>query len=310
MASVVDKTSVASTEQRVVVVTGGNKGIGLEICRQLASNGIKVVLTARNESRGLEATKKLNESGLVDVVFHQLDVKDPTSIDRLTKFVDSQFKKLDILVNNAGENGVSLNFDEYKIYKDGGGNKEVFDETPDVINKMMDQPYDLGEECIEINYYGLKAVIEAFLPLLQLSNSPRIVNISSNCGELRWISNETVKADLSDIDNLTEEKIDGIIKWFLKDFKSNKLSENGWPFLLSAYSVSKASVNAYTRLLAKKFKHILVNSVHPGYVKTDITGHTGHLTTEEGAKAPVMVSLLPDDGPSGVYFSQTEIASF
>lgn len=83
---------------RVAVVTGGNKGIGLEICRQLASNDITVILTARNESRGLEAIKKLDVSGNVDVLFHQLDVKDPTSIARLAKFLESQFQKLDILV--------------------------------------------------------------------------------------------------------------------------------------------------------------------------------------------------------------------
>ena len=83
---------------RVALVTGGNKGIGLEICRQLASNDIKVILTARNESRGIEAIEKLKVSGPLDVVFHQLDVKDPSSIARLAKYVELQFKKLDILV--------------------------------------------------------------------------------------------------------------------------------------------------------------------------------------------------------------------
>ncbi|XP_076897641.1 salutaridine reductase-like [Bidens hawaiensis] len=307
MAPLEEKTDVASTERRVAVVTGGNKGIGLEICRQLASNNITVVLTARNESRGIEATKKLNESGLVDVVFHQLDVKDPTSIDRLTKFVESQFKKVDILVNNAGESGIIINLDEYK---DGGGNKEVLDETPDVLTKILDQPYSLGEECIKTNYYGTKAVTEAFLFLLQLSNSPRIVNVTLNCGELHWITNETVKAELLNIDTLTEERIDEIIQWFLRDFKDNKLLENGWPPLLAAYMVSKIMVNTYTRLLARMFQNILVNCVHPGYAKTDITSHTGHFTAGEGAKAPVMVALLPNDGPSGVYFRRMEISSF
>ncbi|XP_076897639.1 short-chain dehydrogenase/reductase 1-like [Bidens hawaiensis] len=307
-----EKTDVASTKRRVAVVTGGHRGIGLEICRQLASNGITVVLASITESLGLEATKNLKDSGLVDVVSHQLDVTDPVSIDRLIKFVESQFKKVDILVNNVGVNGVTLNKDGLEAYKNNGGNnqKQVLEDSLDAINKVMSQPYNAGEECIKTNYYGNKAVTEAFLPLLQLSNSPRIVNISSDRGELQWISNEMVKAELSDIDNLTEEKMDGIIQRFLRDFKADKLSENGWPLMLAAYTVSKIAVSTYTRLLARKYDNILVNCVHPGYCKTDLSSFTGYLTPEEGAKAPVMVALLPDDGPSGVYFSQMEIAPF
>ena len=81
------------------MVTGANKGIGFEICRQLASKGIVVVLTSRNEKRGLESVQKLKESGLSDfVVFHQLDVADINSIASLADFIKSQFGKLDILV--------------------------------------------------------------------------------------------------------------------------------------------------------------------------------------------------------------------
>ena len=81
------------------MVTGANKGIGFEICRQLASKGILVVLTSRDEKRGLEAVQKLEESGLSDyVVFHQLDVADVSSIASLADFIKSRFGKLDILV--------------------------------------------------------------------------------------------------------------------------------------------------------------------------------------------------------------------
>ncbi|KAJ0815730.1 putative (+)-neomenthol dehydrogenase [Helianthus annuus] len=87
-------------ETRCAVVTGGNKGIGFEICRQLALNGIQVVLTARNENRGVGAVEKLNASGIPNVVFHQLDIKDATSIANLVTFIETRFKKLDILVGN------------------------------------------------------------------------------------------------------------------------------------------------------------------------------------------------------------------
>ncbi|GKC80974.1 glucose/ribitol dehydrogenase [Tanacetum coccineum] len=87
-------------EKRYAVVTGGNKGIGFEICRQLALNGIEVILTARNETRGVEAVEKLNTFGISNVAFHQLDIKDPTSVVNLVKFIETNFKKLDILVSN------------------------------------------------------------------------------------------------------------------------------------------------------------------------------------------------------------------
>jgi (+)-neomenthol dehydrogenase len=82
----------------VAVVTGGNKGIGLEVCRQLAGSGVTVVLTARNEARGAKAVEKLRELGLSNVVFCQLDVTDAPSTVRLVGFLKTRFGKLDILV--------------------------------------------------------------------------------------------------------------------------------------------------------------------------------------------------------------------
>lgn len=79
-------------------MTGANGGMGLEICRQLASNGVMVVLTARDEKKGIEALEKLKENGLSDlVVFHQLDVLDPSTIASLADFIKTQFGRLDIL---------------------------------------------------------------------------------------------------------------------------------------------------------------------------------------------------------------------
>eukprot|EP00257_Ricinus_communis_P028443 XP_025015857.1 (+)-neomenthol dehydrogenase-like [Ricinus communis] len=108
--------STTTTTKRYAVVTGANKGIGFEICRQLASNGIIVVLTSRDENRGLEAVQKLKDSGTADgfVVFHQLDVVDSDSIASLADFIKTQFGKLDILVNNAGASGVELKQDNFK----------------------------------------------------------------------------------------------------------------------------------------------------------------------------------------------------
>ncbi|KAK2999758.1 hypothetical protein RJ639_024290 [Escallonia herrerae] len=168
----------------------------------------------------------------------------------------------------------------------------------------------MAEECLKTNYYGTKKVTEALLPLLQLSISARIVNVSSIFGQLYYIKNEKVRAELESIDSLTEDKIDDILQLFLRDFKEDRLKANGWPMTMSAYKVSKAVINAYTRLTAKKFPSIPVNCVHPGYCATDITLNIGHLTPQEGAQAPVMVALLPDGGPSGLYFDRMDVSPF
>ena len=81
-------------------MTGANKGIGLGICKQLASHGITVVLTARDENRGLDALHQLKETGGLsgDLLFHKLDVTDSSSVDSLAEFIKTQFGRLDILV--------------------------------------------------------------------------------------------------------------------------------------------------------------------------------------------------------------------
>jgi len=83
---------------RVAVVTGGNRGIGLEICKQLAFKGVTVILTARDEKRGVEAVKNLAAQGLSNILFHQLEVGDLSSAAHLADFIREKFGKLDILV--------------------------------------------------------------------------------------------------------------------------------------------------------------------------------------------------------------------
>ncbi|KAG2725131.1 hypothetical protein I3760_01G052400 [Carya illinoinensis] len=370
---------MAEATKRYAVVTGSNKGIGFETVRQLASNGIVVVLTARDEKRGLEALQKLQYSGLTDqVVFHQLDVSDPASITSFADFIKTQFGKLDILVNNAGVPGAIVDGDA--LAASGHGKEGAIVD----MSKMFVQTYELAEECIKTNYYGGKRMIEAFVPLLQLSNSPRIVNISSSngtlkvnnagiggvkldadvgagagydrskliqnselaeeclqtnyygarrmaetlisvlqlsssprivnisssLGKLESIQNKWAEGILRDAENLTEEKVDEVLKVFLKDFKEGSLTAKGWPTFLSAYSVSKAAMNAYTRILAKKYPSFCINCVCPGSVKTDINGNTGILSTEEGASSPVMLALMRNGSPSGLFFVQKELSSF
>ncbi|KAK7274538.1 hypothetical protein RIF29_15632 [Crotalaria pallida] len=287
--------SMADAKQRYAVVTGSNKGIGLETLKGLASKGVKVVLTARDEKRGNEAVKKLREFGLSDlVIFHQLDVTDPSSIASLVEFVKVQFGRLDILVNNAGIHGFNTD--------DLVGSK---------INwRELTQTYEMAEKCLTTNYYGAKETTKAFLPLLRLSDSPNIVNVSSTAGLLKHISNEWAKGVLADTENLTEERIDKVVKGFMKDFKEGSIRNKGWPTYLSAYMVSKAALNTYTRLLAKNHQNFCINCVCPGFVKTDINRNTGILSVENGAASVVRLALLPSGSPSGNFFARQELSGF
>ncbi|KAJ1702141.1 hypothetical protein LUZ63_001920 [Rhynchospora breviuscula] len=287
-------------QNRIAIVTGANKGIGLEISRQLSENGILVVLTARDEVRGQAAVKKLQDVGVKDVVFHQLDISDPASITFLKEFVKTKFGKLDILVNNAGVGGVELQ-----------SPTTLMEGDPESLYDAINETYEISKECIDINYYGTKAMCEAFIPLLHQSKSPRIVNVSSTFGKLQFISGDSIRKELRNIDNLTEDRLEKLLGTFLIDCKEGRLKESGWPErTFSAYKVSKNAVSAYTRILAKNHPRFIVNCVCPGYVKTDFNYNTGTISVEEGAKGPVMLALLPDGSPSGQFYNQTEPTSF
>ncbi|XP_065864687.1 (+)-neomenthol dehydrogenase-like isoform X2 [Euphorbia lathyris] len=279
------ETSTVTTETRYAVVTGGNKGIGFEICRQLASNEITVVLTARDENKGLEAVQKLKDSGFSDhlLFFHQLDVLDPKSIAALADFIKTQFGKLDILPDQKQFNW----------------------------HEIATQNLESAKKCLKTNYYGAKGMVEALAPHLQLSDSARIVNVSSTAGLLQNIPNQWAKGLLSDGTNLTEERVDEVVNQFLKDFKDGLLETKGWPIHMSAYIIGKAAMNAYTRILAKKYPNFLVNCVCPGFCKTDITTNLGILTAAQGAENVVRLALLSkDESTSGCYFIKEQMVDF
>ncbi|CAN1251568.1 Salutaridine reductase [Linum perenne] len=284
----------------------------MEIVKQLAgSNGIiTVVLTARDVKRGTDATKSLHQIGFRNVVFHQLDVLDSLSIRNLVEFLDVKFGVLDILVNNAGASEVAVNEERLRNLKIDA-KTWLSGKAAHLVQDVVKHTYEKAEECLNTNFYGVKATTEALLPLLKLStHGARIVNISSLRGELQRIPSNDVRNELGNIEALNETKLDAILKRFLEDCKDDNLEAGGWPLMLPAYSISKAAVNAYTRILAKRYLQMKINCVHPGFVSTDLNYRMGTMTVEEGARGPVKCALLPDDGPSGCYFDQTEVSSF
>lgn len=269
----------------VAVVTGANKGIGYEIVRQLAKEDVTVILTARNEQLGMLSTEKLRAEGL-NIDFHTLDVCSTDSIASLSQNIKQKYGGFDILVNNAATADYGNSYEELKLV-------------------------------LQTNYWGVKNVTKGLLPLLRPSSSgARIINVSSHLGMLERIKNATFVQQLSDIGNLSEEKVDAFVQQFLEDSNSGDLASRGWPKNLSAYCVSKVAVNAYTRVLAKELpnrpegQNFYVNSMAPGYVKTDLNRNSGILTPEKGADTVVWLALLPPGGPTGQFFYQRKYLAF
>jgi NAD(P)-dependent dehydrogenase (short-subunit alcohol dehydrogenase family) len=146
-------------DDRVAVVTGANRGIGLEIVRQLARKGLRVVLTARNAAKGEAARAELAAEGL-EVSFHALDVRDASQAQAAAVWVDREFGRLDILVNNAGV-----------LIDPRGARPATLD--PAVLR-----------DALETNLLGALVVTQACLPLMRARGYGRIVNVSSDLAQL------------------------------------------------------------------------------------------------------------------------------
>lgn len=146
--------------KRIAIVTGANRGIGFEICRQLGKRGdIRVFLTARNESRGEAAADKLRVEGL-DVGFHVLDVSSEASIVTFAGWLEATCKRCDVLVNNAG------------ILADPRG------------SRVLDSKVATYRDTLETNLLGPLRMIQALVPLMKQNGYGRVVNVSSGQGQL------------------------------------------------------------------------------------------------------------------------------
>lgn len=151
-----------SATKRVAIVTGANRGIGFETCRQLAKREIRVILTSRDQAKGKAAAEKLQAERL-DVSYYPVDVADSESIKRLAQFIKSEFGRLDILVNNAG---VSL------------------DSTANPDGSILNLKISTLHKTLETNTFGPLLLCQALIPLMTEHNYGRVVNVSSGAGQL------------------------------------------------------------------------------------------------------------------------------
>lgn len=297
------------TENTVAVVAGSSRGIGLETVRHLAKQGLTVVLTARNNTHGLAIAKSVIDEGYPNVHFHQLDVQSDQSVLLLADWIKNKFGGIDILINNFGVIGAKI---DWNLWESRGISRLGLLANRSFIEGFSED-YNTAKACVDINYFGAKRMVKALLPLLKPSSTgSRIVNVSSLGGLLQHLGNETLRMQLNDVENLSEETIDGFIDMYLNDEKSGDIEGKGWPPRLKAYIVSKIALNAYTRLLARDLqKHdhkVYVNCLHPGsFVKTDMTGQGGDMSAAEAAAYAARVALLPPGGPSGQFFDKEKL---
>jgi NAD(P)-dependent dehydrogenase (short-subunit alcohol dehydrogenase family) len=217
----------------IALVTGANKGIGLEVVRQLAALGWQVFLTGRSLASVRRAVSPLGPS----VTPVPLDVTSQISIEAAFSTTSQAVNHLDVLINNAG----TLDHDEGSI----------FNLAPERLRRMF-----------ETNTIGALRVSQAFLPLLRKSRSGRIINVSSGAGQL------------SEMDT--------------------------WA---PAYSISKTALNGVTNQFAAALagSNIAVNSVCPGWVKTDMGGPEAPRSVEQGADTIVWLATEAPQSMTGLF---------
>jgi NAD(P)-dependent dehydrogenase (short-subunit alcohol dehydrogenase family) len=219
----------------VAVVTGASRGIGLEVCRQLAALGYVVLLGSRDLRTAELAAKDLDADGKRVVPVH-VEVDNSVNIEQFAEWIRGQYGRVDAIVNNAST-------------------------APDLWGIAGSTDLSPVAEALDVNLFGAWRVSQALLPLLRSSPRPRIVNVSSESGSIA-------------------------------------LMHGGRP----AFSVSKASLNALTRMLAGELYRdgILVNAVCPGPVSTDGTRSSGR-SAAQGAASVVWAVTLPNGGPTGTF---------
>jgi NAD(P)-dependent dehydrogenase (short-subunit alcohol dehydrogenase family) len=224
--------------ERVAVVTGANRGIGLAVARRLAKEGMQVVLTARDTTNGESACRALLSEGCA-TRFHVLDVRDRGQADRLARWLEREFGRVDVLVNNAG------------ILPDPHG------------SRVLDVAAEVVREALETNLIGVLNVTQALVPLMKAHGYGRIVNISSELGQLQEMGVGTPA------------------------YRISKTALSAVTRML-AHELAASGVKA--------------NAMSPGWVRTDMGGPNAPRTVEQAADTAVWLAILPDDGPTGGFF--------
>ena len=226
------------------LITGANKGLGLETARRLVEAGHTVWMGARDTDRGQAAADAVGGR------FVQLDVTSDDSVARAAETVAAA-GGLDVLVNNAGITGPH---------------------TPAEKLTAAD-----ALEVFGVNVVGVVRTTTAFLPLLSESSAPTIVNVTSGLGSFAAVHDP--------------ERVESTV-------------------VAPLYTASKSALTMLTVQYAKALPHVRVNAADPGYTATDLNGHSGPQTVQEGTDAVVELATRGGTGPTGTFIDRSGIAPF
>ncbi|CAF1186912.1 unnamed protein product [Didymodactylos carnosus] len=259
----------SASQQRVILVTGANKGIGFEIVKKLAeesSNNNVILLGSRELKRGQDALVRLGSPSHMHLL--QLDLSSRESIARATDEIKCKYGgRLDVVINNAATGELELTV-------------------------------DLAREMFSVNYYGIKTLNEHLFPLMQ--ENGRVVNVASACGlTVLYEASKDLQEKYS-LSTLTIEELDRLVEDFISAVGTNSFEELGYnprsSYLI--YSVTKAAVIALTRIEARQWsgaKNVLVLSVCPGFCATDLNKNApGARPAEFGADSILYVVNAPE----------------
>ena len=222
---------------KTVLITGANRGIGLETARQLGQRGFHVVIGARDEASGRRAAEAITADG-GRATFLPLDVSSSESIRAAAGRFAGVADRLDVLINNAG------------IYPDKG-------------LTILSLPRDRLAQTFQTNTFGALEVTQAFLPHLRRAGLGRVINVSSGYGQLEGLSPD-----------------------------------------VPSYCLSKLALNGLTIMLAQALTgdRIAVNSMCPGWVRTDMGGPNASRSVEEGADTAVWLAAEAPHELTGRFF--------
>lgn len=268
---VILKMSSTTEQQRIILVTGANKGIGFEVVKKLIkqssfNNNDVILLGSRDLKRGQNALQQLGFP--LNVHLLELDTSSKKSIIHVTNEIKEKYGgQLDVIINNAG---IALK-----------------DNTVESVREMMDT-----------NFYGVKILNEHLIPFLRKNG--RVANVASGIGPavLHYVSKDLQDKYTSSA--LTIDQLDHLVQHFISAFESNKLKEAGYPndFPYLAYGISKAALIALTRIEAHQYsgiKNIFICSVGPGYCATDLSNNSPDARSPElGADSILYVVNTPD----------------
>jgi carbonyl reductase 1 len=282
----IDHMTSATKQQRLILVTGANKGIGFEVVKKLlqqsASNNNDIILLgSRDLKRGQDALQQLDSPSNVHVL--QLDTSSKESITAATNEIKQKYGgHSDIIVNNAAIG-------------------------------PRDDTIQAARETLNTNYFGVKILNEHLIHLLR--DHGRVVNVASGAGPVALYCVSKDLREKYSSSTLTSEQLDRLVEDYLSAFESNNTEQIGYPTDLPfpVYSVSKAALIALTRIEARQYsneKNIFVYSVCPGFCSTDLNNHAeGGQSAAVGAEFILYVVNAPEDElENGAFYKESKKA--